>query len=159
MTGSTGVVVLLVAWIAGIAAIARLVTHKPRSAARTGSRGRRLRARPGAGGMSERFTPPPRYVPDVISVSVSELPRDELAAALAALTPAVLCTLCVTELKQARAAGQPDPEVLPGIAMGDIVVDGRPSIGIVCEVRHPLAVGTAQPMVAQAAQSPDGGLG
>lgn len=142
MTGTFDVV-LLVAWIAGIVYVARRTTRKPPSAARTGARGPRQRARSGAGGMSERFTPPPRYVPEVISVT--EAPRDELAVALAGLTPALLCTLCVIELKQARADGQPDPEIHPGVVMGEVVTDGRPTVGVLCEVRHALALAIPAP--------------
>lgn len=138
-------VVLLAAWMAGIVYVTRQTRRQPPSAARTGARGHQQRARSGNGGMSERFTPPPRYLPEVISVT--ELPRDELAAALGALTPALLCTLCVIELKQARAAGQSDPEVHPGVVMGEIVADGRPTVGVLCEVRHALTLATAAPAV------------
>jgi hypothetical protein len=144
--------VVIVAWIAVVAYLAVQTTRKPRSAARTGPRGRRLRARPGSGGMSVRFTPPPRYLPDVITVT--ELPRDELATALAGLTPALLCTLCVIELKQARAAGQPDPEIHPGVVIGEVVIDGRASIAVLCEVRHQLAA-VAVPGPAAALHTPD----
>lgn len=142
MTGALNVI-LLVAWIAGIVYVARQAARKPPSAARTGARGHRQRARSGSGGMSVRFTPPPRYEPDPDSPS-PEPSTDQLAAAMAGLTPALLCTLCVIELKQARAGGQPDPEVHPGFVLGEITTDGRPAIGVVCEVRHALAMGAVK---------------
>lgn len=156
MTGGLDVV-LLVAWIAGIFYVAWQTTRKPPPAARTGARGHRQRARSGSGGMSVRFTPPPRYAPDPDSPS-PEPSTDQLAAAMAGLTPALLCTLCVIELKQARAGGQPDPEVHPGFVMGEITADGHPSIGVVCEVRHLVAVGAAQKLISQAAPTSEGGL-
>jgi hypothetical protein len=167
---NTGLDILLLAsWIAGIVYIARQATRKPPSAARTGPRGRRQRARSGNGGMSVRFTPPPRYHPDedqspepaqaegsrAMVVTVEMLPSDQFARALAGLTPALLCTLCVIELKQARAAGEPDPEVHPGVVMGDVVVEGRPSTAVVCEVRHPLTLATVadRPLLATPADA------
>lgn len=140
MTGVMDVAVF-VAWISGIVYVTRQTTRKPPSAARTGSRGRRQRARSGNGGMSERFTPPPRYGPDV-DARPKALP-DHLATALATLTPALLCTLCVIELKQARAAGHAEQEIYPGVVMGETIIDGRASTAVLCEVRHELTVGTA----------------
>lgn len=144
MTGTLDLL-LIATWIGGIVYVVWLTRRRPPSAARTGNRGHRQRARSGAGGMSERFTPPPRYVPEVISVT--EAPRDELAVAMAGLTPALLCTLCVIELKQARVDGEPDPEIHPGVVMGETVIDGRPMTAVLCEVRHQLEVGTQQPLV------------
>lgn len=73
-------------------------------------------------------------------ISTPESVPDQLAAALAGLAPSMLCTLCVAELARARAAGQPDPEVLPGVVLGEITTDGQPSPAILCVVRHPLTV-------------------
>jgi hypothetical protein len=146
-------VVLIVAWISVVVFIGWQVTRKPASVARTGARGPRQRARSGNGGMSVRFTPPPRYVPD--PDAPPEPSQDRLAAALAGLTPALLCTLCVIELKQARAGGEPDPEVHPGVVMGDVVINGRPSTAVVCEVRHPLGLGAfaGRPLLAAPADA------
>lgn len=152
-------VVLIVAWIAVVAYLVWQTLQKPASAARTGTPGRRLRARPGNGGMSERFTQPPRYGLDgdqspeparaegaSVAIPADHLaPPDQLAFALARLTPSLLCTLCLIELKQARAEGRPDPEVLPGIVMAATVADGQLTVGVLCEVRHPLAVGAPLP--------------
>jgi len=154
-------VALIIAWILVVAILARMVRNGQTSVARTGPRGRRLRPRSGDGGMRERFTPPPRYGPgskpepepseaegDSMAIEAYQLTApDRFAAALAALTPSALCTPCVIELKQARAAGQPDPEVLPGIVLSMVVINGAPSPAMLCEVRHQLDVGPATPLV------------
>lgn len=88
-------------------------------------------------------------------------PVDRLAAAFATIAPSALCTLCVVELKQARGAGQPDPEVHPGVVMAGVVVNGIPSTMMLCEVRHPLNVGAPPPpslLIAPADALPIGGL-
>lgn len=90
--------------------------------------------------------------------SSPEPPPDRLATALAAITPSTLCTLCVVDLKQARAAGQPEPEVLPGVVMAGLVLGGIPTSVMLCEVRHGLNVGTPPPpslLVAPADAVPD----
>jgi len=152
-------VALIIAWILVVAILARMVSNGRASVARTGPRGRRLRPRAGASGMRERFTPPPRYGPgedpgteptEGVTPVITEdqlTSPDQFAAALAALTPSALCTPCVIELKQARATGQPDPEVLPGIVLSIVVINGMPSPAMLCEVRHQLDVGPATPLV------------
>lgn len=74
---------------------------------------------------------------------------DQLAAALAKLTPSALCTICVLELKQHRMLGKTDPEVHPGVVMAQGM--------LLCEVRHTINAGAPQLLVAQAGQMP--GLG
>jgi len=158
---STPDTLLIVAWGLLVAYLVRETKRKPQSAARTGPRGRHLRARPGVGGMRERFTPPPRYGPgskpepepseaegDSMAIEAYQLTApDQFAAALAALTPSALCTPCVIELKQARATGQPDPEVHPGIVLSIVVINGVPTPAMLCEVRHQLDVGPTTPLV------------
>jgi hypothetical protein len=88
-------------------------------------------------------------------------PTGRLAAALATLTPSALCTLCVIELKQARNARRPDPEVHPGVVMAGVVINGVPSTMMLCEVRHPLNVGAPPPpslLIAPADALPSGRL-
>lgn len=82
---------------------------------------------------------------------------DQLATALAGITPAALCTLCVVDLKQARAARQPELEVLPGVVMAGLLLGGVPTSVMLCEVRHGLNVGTPPPslLVAPADAVPD----
>ena len=164
----------IAAWVSVIAYVAWQTSRKAPSPARTGGRGRRLRNRPGNGGMALRFTAPPRYHPeedrssepvpaerDLAMITAEQLAPDQLARALAGLTPSVLCTSCVAELVQARANDQPDPEVLPGVVLGEITNGGRPSTAMLCLVRHSLTVDVPSPpslLVAPANALPSGTL-